>query len=401
MKEMEINTSAENHGEQKEFDVVELLIMLAKHKKLIIGLPIFASILAAALSFAMPNVYRAGVKLLPPQQSQSGAAALLAQLGGVASVVAGGAGGPKNANDVYIAMLESRTVADRLIKRFDLEKVFDAKSPEETRKALKANTTVMTAKDGLITLDVESEEKKLVAPLANAYVEELLNLNKTLAVTEAAQRRKFFEQQLEFAKDRLANAEAALKHSLDTSGVISVDSESRAIVETVGRMRAQVAAKEVQLRSMQAFVTPNNQDYKRVQEELESLRAQLAKLENGNRTEGSAQEQSGDRQQGLENIKVLREVKYYQMLYELLAKQYEAARLDEAKDASVIQVLDAAIEPERKFKPKRGVIVVAAGLGGLFLAILSAFLIETQKMALRSPERVAQLARLKAHLRLR
>jgi uncharacterized protein involved in exopolysaccharide biosynthesis len=401
MKEMEINTSAESHGEQKEFDVVELLIMLAKHKRLIIGLPILASILAAALSFAMPNVYRAGVKLLPPQQGQSGAAALLAQLGGVASVVAGGAAGPKNVNDVYIAMLESRTVADRLIKRFDLDKVFDAKSPEEARKALKENTTIMTAKDGLITLDVESKEKKLVAPLANAYVEELLNLNKTLAVTEAAQRRKFFEQQLEFAKDRLANAEAALKHSLDTSGVISVDSESRAIVETVGRLRAQVAAKEIQLRSMQAFVTPNNQDYKRVQEELESLRAQLAKLENGNRTEGSAPERSGDRQQGLENIKVLREVKYYQMLYELLAKQYEAARLDEAKDASVVQVLDAAIEPERKFKPKRGVIVVGAGLGGLFLAILSAFLIETQKMAQRSPERVAQLARLKAHLRLR
>jgi uncharacterized protein involved in exopolysaccharide biosynthesis len=401
MKDMDINTPAPKSGDEKEFDVVELLIMLAKHKKLVFGLPVLAAVLAAALSFALPNVYRAGIKLLPPQQGQSGAAALLAQLGGVASVVAGGGAGPKNPNDVYIAMLRSRTVADRLIKRFDLAKVYGAKSPDEARKALEANTTVLTAKDGLITLDVEGEDKKLVAPLANAYVEELTELNKTLAVTEAAQRRKFYEQQLEQAKDRLANAEASLKRSLDTNGVVSVDAESRAIVETVGRLRAQVAAKEIQLRSMQAFVTPNNQEYKRAQEELDSLRAQLSKLENGSRSDGAAQQQGGGGQQGLENIKTLREVKYYQMLYELLAKQYEAARLDEAKDASVIQVLDNAIEPERKFKPKRGVIVIAGFLGGLFLAILWAFLVETQKAALRSPERAAQLARLKAHLRLR
>ncbi len=400
MKDMDINTPAPMAGQEKEFDVVEFLIMLAKHKKLVFGLPVLAAVLAAALSFALPNVYRAGIKLLPPQQGQSGAAALLAQLGGVASVVAGGAAGPKNPNDVYIAMLRSRTVADRLIKRFDLAKVYGAKSPDEARKALEANTTVLTAKDGLITLDVEGEDKKLVAPLANAYVEELTELNKTLAVTEAAQRRKFYEQQLEQAKARLANAEASLKRSLDTNGVVSVDAESRAIVETVGRLRAQVAAKEIQLRSMQAFVTTNNQEYKRAQEELDSLRAQLAKLENGSRTEGPAQPQGGG-QQGLENIKTLREVKYYQMLYELLAKQYEAARLDEAKDASVIQVLDNAIEPERKFKPKRAVIVIAGFLGGLFVAILWAFLVETQKAALRSPERAAQLARLKAHLRLR
>jgi tyrosine-protein kinase Etk/Wzc len=400
MKEMDINTPAPKSGDEKEFDVVELLIMLAKHKKLVFGLPVLAAVLAAALSFALPNVYRAGIKLLPPQQGQSGAAALLAQLGGVASVVAGGGAGPKNPNDVYIAMLRSRTVADRLIKRFDLAKVYKAKSPDEARKALEANTTVLTAKDGLITLDVEGEDQKLVAPLANAYIEELTELNKTLAVTEAAQRRKFYEQQLEQAKDRLANAEALLKRSLDTNGVVSVDAESRAIVETVGRLRAQVAAKEIQLRSMQAFVTPNNQEYKHAQEELESLRAQLSKLENGSRSDGAAQQQGGN-QQGLENIKTLREVKYYQMLYELLAKQYEAARLDEAKDASVIQVLDNAIEPERKFKPKRGVIVIGGFLGGLFLAILWAFMVETQKAALRSPERAAQLARLKAHLRLR
>lgn len=382
-----------------DVNLIDLLIILAKHKRLLIILPLVMALLGAAYSFVLPNVYLANTKLLPPQQPQSGAAALLSQLGGVASVVAGGAG-PKNANDVYIAMLQSRTVADRLIKRFDLATVYEERSPENTRKALAARTTIVTGKDGLITIDVEGTDQKLVAQVANGYVDELLKLTKVLAVTEASQRRLFFEQQLELAKDNLATAEMTLKRTLQSGGVISVDSESRALVETVGRVRAQIVAKEIQLRSMQAFVTTNNPEYKRAQEELNSLHGELAKLENG-RSSGAAGNGGGATPAGLENIKVLREVKYYQMLYELLAKQYEAARLDEAKDVSIIQVLDRAIEPERKFKPKRAVIVLAAALAGLFLAAVYACIVEMQKAALQSPERAAQIARLRSHLRFR
>lgn len=385
---------------ESEVNLIELCIILAKRKKLLVTASITAAALAAALSFLLPNVYLASTKLLPPQQPQSGAAALLSQLGGVASVVSGGAG-PKNANDVYIAMLKSRTVADRLIKRFDLAKVFRLGSPERIRKELASRTTIETAKDGLITIDVESEDKKLVAQLTNAYVEELTNLTQVLAVTEASQRRKFFEQQLERAKDNLANAEMTLKQALDTRGVVSVDSQSRGIVETMGRLRAQVTAKEIEISSMQAFVTANNQEYKRANEELTSLRAELSKLENGTPGTAAHPAEGGAKSEGLENIKVLREVKYYQMLYELLAKQYEAARLDEAKDSPIIQVLDSAVEPERKYKPKRGVIILAAAFGGLFLAALWAFVSEMQKNAMRSPERANQVARLREYLRFR
>jgi uncharacterized protein involved in exopolysaccharide biosynthesis len=231
-------------------------------------------------------------------------------------------------------------------------------------------------------------------------VDELIQLTRVLAVTEASQRRVFYEKQLEAAKDNLARAEISLKGALYTRGVISVDSESRGIVETLGRLRAQVSAKEIQLDAMRAFVTKSNPEYKRTEEELNSLKTELSKLENG-RSGNSDNSAQGSAAGGFENIQLLRDVKYYQMLYELLAKQYEAARLDEAKNPSVIQVLDSAVEPERKFKPRRSVIVVLSTFGAFLFAVLWAFFSESRKRALASTEGAAQWSEFKSHLRFK
>lgn len=397
MNETQIATTSPGQIQAaREFNIVELLIVMAKHKTLIIGMPLVVGLAATAISFALPNVYKATTKLLPPQQAQSGAAALLSQLGSTAGVVAGAAG-LKSPNDLYIGMLKSRTVADSLIETYKLKKVYDVDSQDRARKTLESNTTIAAGKDGLITIDVEDEDIKLVAPLANGYVNELMKLTRVLAVTEASQRRMFFERQLELSKDRLAQAEMTLKGALDTGGVISVDSDSRAIVETVGRVRAQISAKEIELASIRASLTPSNPEYRRIEHELSSLRAELSKLENGRPHSAGGLEEGGRNQRGLENIKMLRDVKYYQMLYELLVKQYEAARLDEAKDSSIIQVLDPALEPERKFKPKRSIIVVLSFFSALVLAVLMAFFFEAKQRALRTPDGLAQWERLKFH----
>jgi tyrosine-protein kinase Etk/Wzc len=258
----------------------------------------------------------------------------------------------------------------------------------------------MSGKDGLITIDVEDGDKKRVVMLANSYVEELLKLTKVLAVTEAAQRRVFYERQLEIAKDNLATAEMALKGAIDTGGVISVDGSSKAIVETVGRLRAQISASEIKLSSLKAFVTTDNPEYQRTNEDLNSLRAELSKLENG-RPGGGLPATDGRKQAGLESIKILRDVKYYQMLYELLAKQYEVARLDEAKDTSLIQVLDTAIEPERKVKPKRAIIVLMTAVFAFFAAVVWAFIAEAKLRTLEVPETAAQWAKFRMYLGLR
>jgi uncharacterized protein involved in exopolysaccharide biosynthesis len=383
----------EDPAESKPYsnaNFLDYLIAFARYKKLMIGLPVAGAILVAAVSFCMPNVYKGTTKILPPQQTQSGAAALLAQLGGVASAAAGAAG-IKNPNDLYIGMLKSRTVADLLIERFDLKKVYDRELMEKTRRKLAANTVISTGKDGLITIDVEDEDPKRAADIANAYADELLKLTKTLAVTEAAQRRLFFERQLTMSKDNLAKAEIALKDGLANRGVISVDSESRALVETVARLRAQISAKEIQFGAIQAFMTPNNQEYKRIQQELSSARNELSKLENG----GAQSAQAGEVKGGLENIKLLRDVKYHQMLYELLSKQYEVARLDESKDASIIQVLDKALVPEMKVRPLRFFMTLGGGVAGLLVAIIIAISsMSNQSESQRRNEQIGELKRL-------
>lgn len=378
--------------------VMGLLITLAKHKKSVIGLPVATGILAIAISFAVPDVYQSRTRMLPPQQAQSGASALLSQLGGFGGAAAGLAG-LKNPNDLYVGMLRSRTVAEQLIKRFNLRQAYGQDSTERTLKRLEENTAITAGKDGLILIEVEDEDRGRAAKLANGYVDELVKLSKGLALTEAAQRRLFFERQLETAKNNLSAAEATLKGSIDENGVVSVDAESRAVLEMVSRLRAQISAKEVELSSMQAFVTPNNPNYKRVEEELNSLRLQLTTLENGRGN--SLRNQDAAKPGGLENIKRLRDVKYYEMLYELLAKQYEAARLDEAKDPSIIQVLDPAVPAEHKFKPKRLLWGILASSITLFAAVFAAFASEAKHRMLQSPKGAAQWMAFWTYLKMR
>lgn len=384
--------------QESSFDLIELAIIFAKRKTLVVGLPIVVAVLSAVLVSVLPPIFSASTRLLPPQQSQSGAAALLSQLGGMAGAAAGVAG-LKNPTDLYIGMLKSRTVADGVIGRLNLKKAYKTDSMEAARKKLAASTNITAGKEGLILIEVEDRDQKLVAPLANAYASELVRLTTTLAVTEASQRRVFFERQLEAAKDNLATAEQNLKKGLDTHGVISVDADSRAIMETVARLRAQVSAKEIQLNSMRSFVTANNPDFMRVSEELASLRAELSKLENGRPGGSGADAASAVQPSGLENIKMLRDVKYRQTLYELLAKQYEIARLDEAKEPSVIQVLDPAIEPERKSKPNRTLFVILSTFVGFGLAIVWIVVAEARRRFLATRNTAARIDELKSHLR--
>lgn len=384
-----------------EIGFMELLIVFAKHKKKIIGVTVAGAVLSIATSLVLPKTYLASTKLLPPQQSQSSASALLSQLGGIAGAAAAGAAGIKNPSDLYIGMMKSRTVADRLIARFELKKAYQLESQERARKRLEDSTTIMSGKDGLITIEVEGADQKLVAPLANAYVDELFRITKTLAVTDASQRRLFYERQLETTKDNLAKAEIALKGSMDARGMVSVDAESRALMETVARLRAQASAKEIELNSMRAFVTTVNPEYRRVEEELNGMRAELAKLENGRGANApSSDAPSGEKQGGLENIKLLRNLKYQQMLYEVLAKQYEVARIDEAKDPSVIQVLDPAVDPEQRAKPRRALIVILSTMFAFVVGALWAYASEARRKAVLSPEGAAQWNELKSHLRL-
>jgi len=372
--------------------VLDFAIVLAKHKLLVLGLPLIVAIAVAAYSLTLPAVYTATTKILPPQQSQSSILAALGQFGLVS-----GSGAGKSVNELYAAMLGSRTLADAMIQRFNLKQPYGTTSSEAARATLGGRTSFSSGKDGVITIGVDDEDPKRAATLANAYVEQLYKMNATLAVTEASQRRLFFERQLAQARDNLVQAENVAKRGLEKGGLVQVEGQGRAILETTGRLRGTISAKEIQASAMRTFATEDNPALSMVQRELEAMKRELAKLEAG----GDADPATAGKGKGMDNFRLLRNVKYYETLFELLAKQYEIAKIEEAKDASLIQVLDPALEPEGRSKPRRTFMVGIATVVALFIAFLLAFIIESLRNATVDASRAAQIDTLKRHLSLR
>ena len=384
--------------EADEISLLDLAIVLAKHKKLILGLPLVAAIIAVIVTLLMPNIYTGVTRILPPQQSQSTAAAMLIQLGGLADI-AGQSLGIKNPNDLYVGMLKSRTVADTLIDRFGLKKVYDENTYHYARMELEKRTMVASGRDGIIKVEVEDKDPKRAAAIANGYVEELYKLTQTLAVTEASQRRLFFERQLDQTRKNLASAEAAARQGLEKGGLVVVDAQGRGMIETTARLRAQIAVKEIQIGAMRAFATGQNPDLRQAQHELDAMKQELAKMEGTSSGRDTAD--SASKADGMENLRLLRDVKYFETIFELLAKQYEIARIDEARDASLIQVLDEAVEPEQKSKPKRALIVILSALVAGVITVSWAFVAEALEKARRDPDGSSRLQALRSYLRFR
>ena len=377
-----------------EINLFDLLIVLAKHKLMVLGFPLVAAVLAVIVSLLLPNIYTATTKILPPQQGQAGgAAAMLAQLGGLAGA-AGGLAGIKNLSDLYIGMMKSRTVADNIIQRFDLNTVYEGKYPSQVRLTFANASNITPGKDGIINIDVDDKDPKRAADLANAYVEELMKLTQVLAMTEASQRRLFFERQLGQAKESLAKAEAAARGAMQSGGLMQVEGQGRTLVETTARLRGQITVKEVQIGAMRSFATDRNPDMRMAQQELDTLKYELARLEGAGTSAHSktnadrSPEKAGS---GIDSVRLLRDVKYQETVYELLAKQFELAKIDEAKESTVVQVLDKAIEPDRKSKPKRSMIVLLATLAALFIGVIGAFVREALVKAKADPSQAGRM----------
>jgi tyrosine-protein kinase Etk/Wzc len=388
-------------AKEAEVNLLDLLIVLARNKVTLLLWPSLAAAASIVASLLLTPTYQASTRILPPQQQQSAASLLTSQLGSLAGL-AGGAGGLlKNPNDLYVGMLKSNSIADRLIERFKLMERYGAKFRDDARQRLANSTTIAAGKDGILAIGVVDEDAKFAAEMANAYVEELVALTKRLAITEAQQRRLFFEKQLAGAKDNLANAEVALKKVQEATGLIKLDDQAKVVVESVARVRAQVAAKEVQVSVMRSYATEQNPQLKIAQEELASLRGQLAKMESrspagGNEKDGLFMATGKIPEAGLEYLRRYRDVKYHETIFELMAKQFELARIDESREGAVIQVVDPALPPERKHKPKRALIVIVSTLAALIAAISWIFVRHSVRNALNDPSKASRIAVLRA-----
>jgi len=378
-----------------EISLLDLAIVLAKFKKLILGLPVLVGVLTVGATLLMTPIFTATTAILPPQQSQSGASALLGQLGGLAGI-AGAAAGIKNPSDLYVGMLKSRTVADAMIARFDLVNYYEAELTQDARKSLEGVSSFTAGKDGIITISVDDKDPELAAKMANAYVEELNKLTEVLAVTEASQKRLFFERQMVDARDRLVAAEIEARSAMERGGLASIDAQGQAMLGVTARLRGQLSVKEVEIGAMRAFAAEENPRLKAAQQELLALQTELARIEGASALrEGQAGAESSA---GATNLQLLRNVKYYETLYQMLAQQFELAKIEEAKDSALIQVLDTAIPPERKSKPKRALIVILAVLAAGFVAVLIAFMKEAALRAAEDPESAERMQLFKKYL---
>lgn len=383
------------YDDEDEISLLDLATTLGEEKKLIFGLPFLAGIVAIVVSLLLTPIFTAKTTLLPPQGGGGGAAAALAQLGGLASL-AGISGGGTTADSI-VSMLKSRSAKDEIIDRFQLTERYEAEMRQDVYTKLDAVVRVSSdKKSGLITIEVDDEDPAFAASMANAYYEVLRGLMTRVAVTEAQQRRVFFEQQFAKAKEDLGNAEVALKETQERTGLVELQGQAQATISAVASLRAEIAQREVQLSAMRTFATAENSDYRRVLAELGGLRNELKKLDKGGSGGDLGLVSAGNLpEQGLKYVRAFREVKYQEAIFEIMAKQYELAKIDEAKDGGDVQQLDAAIPPERKSKPKRAIIVVASVLGAGFLAVLIALLRGALRNSGSNPETQSKLQALK------
>lgn len=355
-----------------EFDLFDLLIVLAERKRSIFLTTILGVLIAGIVVMFVHPTFTSKALIMPPQQGQSGAA-LVSQLGGLAAVT--GLGGnlqQRDPNDLFLGLLQSVTLEDSLIKRFNLQKVYKTAKMSAARAILEGNSKFVVEKGGLISISVKDEDPNRAAEIANAYVDELHKMNSRIAIGDAALRRKFFAEQLSEEKDRLADAEVSLKKTEEETGTIAPASQTSVVISQVAQLQAQIIGREVQLETLRTSSTEQNPDVIRANSELESLRDKLHALQNarqGHELGDITLSPRGVPQAQLEYIRKQRDVSYHTLLFDLIARQFEGARLDEAKAAPLIQLVDPAMPPDRKSAPYRALWVLVGCFLGFFIGV--------------------------------
>ena len=359
-------SEAWDSDEEDSIDLLELSRTLWASRSLIVRVAAVVAILSVIAAFVLPVRYTSMASFVPPTNSSSGsmAAALSSQL----SMLAAGdlLGGSKATGDLYAGILKSRSVTGEIVRRFNLMSVYGAKKESRAEKVLENNTSVtVDSKSTIITISVTDKSAARARDIADAYLDVLRSTDGRLALGQSSQRRLFFQEQLAKEKDSLEDAEVELKKTEERTGLIAPAGQTESEIRTVAATQAQLAARQVELAALRQSATDQNPELIRLKSEIQDLQSQLGSLQNGAGTALSIPTAKVP-QLKLDYVRKEREVKYHEALFEILSKQYEAARLEEARDAPLLRVLDSASYPDAKSSPKRALII----LGGIFLGII-------------------------------
>ncbi|MBT0663025.1 lipopolysaccharide biosynthesis protein [Geobacter pelophilus] len=387
--------------QEEEINLLDLLMVIVKRKRLVIGLPVIAAILSICYSLSLPNIYTATAKILPPQKEGGGGglSTLLSQAGGLAGL-AGGISGLSGPAELYVGILKSRSVGDAVVKRLNLVQIFKAKSVEDARRSLEGTVKIQSSKDGIITISADNKDSKLAAQLANSYVDELARTSIRLNLSKIGTERAFLEKRLDLVRGDLKTAEESLKTFAQKNQTIQIDSQAKASIEGIAKLKAELATREVQLESLRSYQTDESPEVKALLSTIAKLRKEIGA--------NAAASGSGEGIPGLGSVpglglqyaRLMRELKTQEAVFEQLTKQYEIAKLSEAKDSTTIQVLDEAVPPLGKSKPKRSMIVILAAVSAFFVGIFCAFILEyLETLTDEDRMRLAKMKRLALSMR--
>lgn len=366
---MQVQANERPAAEPGSVDLLDSMLEVVRHLRLIVGGGLMAGVLTLGATYLIKPTFTSSTVILPPQQQQSMATSALSSLGALAGL-AGGAGGVRSPIDQYVALLQSTTVADRMIERFKLKAVYEEELQVDARKRFWGSLRVTAGRrDGLLTVEVDDHDPKLAAAMAAAMVDEFRRIAADIAVTEAQQRRVFFEKHLAETRDRLAKAQLALQGAGFTPGALKA--EPKAAAEGYARLKAETTAAQVRLQGMLGSMTAQAPEVQQQQAVVGALKAQLQRAES-----------SADVEAGGDYVGRYREFKYQETLFELFSRQFEIAKVDEGREGGLIQVVDAAQVPEKKSKPRRGIAAITASVvAGLLLLI---FVVMRQRLVLQS-----------------
>ena len=360
----------------------ELLVYagtIKRHRKLIYSIVGATFVLSVIVSLLLPKAYISTASVFPPQQEATIGSSILSSqipMAGMGGALSGFLG-LKSPADLWVGILMSHTVQDEIIKRFNLREIYGKEKIEDARKALEKKISISKTKEEIILISVEDRDPEAAARMANAFVEELDKINKQVAMSSGKRTRIFIEKRLVEAREELKKIEGEIKSFMEANRAVKLDDQTRVIIESIGALKGQLMAKELEYQTIASYAASTNPQVEILKTQVDQLRKQLTDLDQGNGGQKDIFMPMAKIPKIAERYTTLiRDAKIQETLFELLTQQYEMAKIQESKDSPIIQVLDYANPPEKKSKPRRGLIVATATFASLFISVLLAFLMQ-------------------------
>ena len=383
VREPELISDPERPGDPGQ--TLAVISLLWDHRRVLFRRTAIAFVALIIIVLLIPVRYTSTTRLMPPDQAGQGVASMLAAVGKASGEVGGMGGllGLKTSGDLFVGVLQSRTVADDLINKFDLRKVFGVRRYQDARQGLAARTDISAdRKSGIITLTVTDRDPERAAAMGREYVDALNRIVITLNTSSAHKERVFLEERLGQLQQGLEQAEKDFGQFASKNTTLDVKEQGRAMIGAAAELQGQLIAAQTELQGLRQIYTPNNVRVRSVQARVDEYRRQLQRL--GGKTgdgagaetsqEGNSGEQSSDPYPSIRQLPLLdvtwsdlyRSMKVQEVVFETLTKQYELAKVEEARETPSVKVLDAADVPERKSYPPRTVLMIL-GTGFVFV----------------------------------